>query len=470
LRRYERSAVSEAFQTLAELRAALASGASSAQAIARRTLADIEARNPALRAFATVDAEGALADARRVDEARARGIDPGPLAGAPVGIKDIIDVAGLPTRGGSLTRAGAAPASRDAPVVARLRAAGAIIIGKTHTVEYAFGGWGVNETIGTPRNPRDLALARVPGGSSSGSGVAVAAGLCLAALGTDTGGSIRLPASFCGVVGLKTTIGLIDKAGTIPLASMFDTIGPLTGAVADAATMLGVLAPAEDERAPGWTQRLAALGRGQAASIAGRRIGAIVNLGVDLHPETARVLRLTQDLLAASGAAVTALTLPRAVGELSAPCNEILAIEAYRLYGHFAEADPCLLGAPVARRIRAGREIPAHRLMAILAEREAWRREMALLFDRFDAILTPTTPFPAPTLEEHDEDVSPAVFTRFVNFLDLAAVSLPMGATPGGLPVGMQIVVPGRGEPAALEIGAALEAARGPLRLGPAVA
>ncbi|MGD0722620.1 MAG: amidase [Roseiarcus sp.] len=460
--------MSVAIQTLAQLRAALGSGASSAHEIARRALADIEARDPALGAFATVDAEGALADARRVDEARRRGIDPGPLAGAPIGIKDIIDVAGLPTRGGSLTRAAAAPAPRDAPVVARLREAGAIILGKTQTVEYAFGGWGVNETIGTPRNPRDMTHARAPGGSSSGSGVAVAAGLCVAALGTDTGGSIRLPASFCGIVGLKTTIGLVDRAGVIPLASTFDTIGPLTASVADAATMLGVLAPAQDERAPGWTPRLAAVGGGEAASIAGRRIGVIANLGVDLHPQTARVFRLTQDRLAALGAAVTEVTLPRPVRELSAPCAEILAIEAYRLYGHFAQADPCLLGAPVARRIRAGREIPAHRLMTILAEREAWRREMALLFDRFDAILTPTTPFPAPTLAEHDEDASPALFTRFVNFLDLAALSLPMGATPDGLPVGMQIVVPGRGEPAALEIGAALEAARGPLRLGPA--
>ena len=179
------------------------------------------------------------------------GVRLGPLAGAPIGVKDIIDVAGHPTRAGSLTRADAPPAAQDAPVVQRLRAAGAIIIGKTHTVEYAFGGWGTNETIGTPHNPRDMSRARAPGGSSSGSGVAVAAGLCVAALGSDTGGSVRLPASFCGIVGLKTTWGLIDKSGVVPLTPMLDTIGPLTNSVADAAALFGVLAPAQDARTPG---------------------------------------------------------------------------------------------------------------------------------------------------------------------------------------------------------------------------
>ena len=202
---------------------------------------------------------------------------------------------------------------------------------------------------------------------------------------------------------------------------MFDTLGPLTDSVGDAAALLAALAPAQDERRPGWSARLAALAHGAGAAIAGRRIGVIANLGVDLHPETARVFRASAEALEAAGAVVEAVTLPRTVRALSEPCNEILSIEAYRLYGRLAEAEPCLLGAPVARRVLSGRDIPAHRLMAILAWREAWKQEMALLFDRLDAIVTPTTPFPAPTLEEHDEESSPASFTRFVNFLDLAA-------------------------------------------------
>ncbi len=457
--------MNDGIATLADVRSALASGESSAQDIAKQTLARIERRNGELRAFVAFHAERALADARHVDALRKLGVRLGPLAGAPIGIKDIIDVSDLPTRAGSLTRGDAVAATQDAPVVERLRAAGAIIIGKTHTVEYAFGGWGTNETIGTPHNPRDMSRPRVPGGSSSGSGVAVAAGLCVAALGTDTGGSIRLPASFCGVVGLKTTFGLVDKRGVVPLTPMLDSVGPMTSSVADAAALLAVLAPAQDWRRPGWSKRLDALAYGHGAEIAGRRIGVIADLGADLHADTERIFEQTRARLRALGASEIEISLPRALRDLSNPCSELLAIDAYRLYGHLAEADPSLLGAPVRKRILSGRGIPAHRLMRILEDREESKREMAQLFERVDAILTPTTPFPAPALADYDEEASPSLFTRFVNFLDLAALSLPMGAAADGLPIGMQIIVPGYGEPAALEIGAALEADRGALRL-----
>jgi aspartyl-tRNA(Asn)/glutamyl-tRNA(Gln) amidotransferase subunit A len=458
--------MNEAIATLANVRRALESGAASAVEVTEAALDRIARDNDKLHAFVVVDGERARLDAAHIDALRKRGVPLGPLAGAPIGVKDIIDVAGHPTRAGSLTRAGASAATRDAPVVQRLRAAGAVIIGKTHTVEYAFGGWGTNETIGTPHNPRDMRQARVPGGSSSGSGVAVAAALCVAALGSDTGGSIRLPASFCGIVGLKTTAGLIDKSGVLPLTPMLDTIGPMTNSVADAAALLSVLAPAQDARAPGWSSRLDALASGRAASIAGRRIGTIANLGVGLHDDTARVFMQTCARLEALGALVTEISLSETLRDLAAPCGDLLAIDAYRFYGHFAEADPSLIGAPVRRRILAGRDIPAHRLMGFLEHREEKKREFALLFDRLDAVITPTTPLPAPVIAENDENAPPSFLTRWVNYLDLAALSLPMGATQDGLPIGMQIVVPGLREPIALEIGAALEADRGPLRLG----
>ncbi|HLH50228.1 MAG TPA: amidase, partial [Roseiarcus sp.] len=207
--------------TFKETREALAGGASAVD-IAKRTLDAIKRDNGALNAFVALDEQRALIDAAHIDALIAAGVTPGPLAGMPVAVKDIIDIVGLPTKAGSPTRAAAPPAAADAPVVARLRAAGAIIVGKTHTVEYAFGGWGSNETTGTPLNPRDRGHPRTPGGSSSGSGVAVAAGLVPAALGSDTGGSVRLPASFCGCVGLKTTIGLVETTGVVPLAQAFD--------------------------------------------------------------------------------------------------------------------------------------------------------------------------------------------------------------------------------------------------------
>ncbi|HLW92110.1 MAG TPA: amidase [Roseiarcus sp.] len=450
--------------TLSRVRDALRAGTSAVE-IAERALAAIERENKALHAFVVLDPTRALIDARHVDVLKAAGAPLGPLAGAPIGIKDLIDVAGLPTQAGSLTRADAPPASADAPIVARLRAAGAIIIGKTHTVEFAFGGWGANETVGTPLNPRDRLNPRTPGGSSSGSAVAVAAGLVPAAIGSDTGGSVRLPASFSGCVGLKTTIGLIDISRVVPLVPMFDTIGPLTNSVADAATLLAALAPPQDDVTPGWTARLDEVAKGAVAPLAGLRVAVIANTGISLHEETARVFAETRERLVRLGAIVEEIVLPEKLADLSAPLGEILAIEAYRLNGGLAEANPSLLGKPVRERILAGRDIPAHRLNAILEHRATVKRAFALIFDRFDALLTPTTPWPAPLLSEYDESVSPGLFTRFVNDLDLAGLSLPMGATPAGLPVGMQIVVPGFGEPRALEIGSALEADRGALRL-----
>jgi len=450
--------------TVNDVRRALASGASASDVV-KRALAEVERENGELRAFVALDAKRALADARRIDDLLANGAPVGPLAGVPIGVKDLIDVAGLPTKAGSLTRADAKPARADAPVVARLRAAGAIILGKTHTVEYAFGGWGTNETIGTPLNPRDRAHPRTPGGSSNGSGVAVAAGLVPAALGSDTGGSVRLPAAFSGCVGLKTTIGLIDISDVVPLAPIFDTIGPLTNSAADAATLLAVLAPAQDDSSPGWSDRIGAVARGAVGKLDGLRVAVVANSGIPLHADTARVFAETRARLSRLGASVDEIILPETIADLAAPLGEIMAAEAYRLNGHFAEASPSLIGGPVRGRILAGRDLRAHRLNTLLEHRRTVINAFALIFERFDALLTPTTPFPAQLLSEYDENASPGLFTRFVNYLDLAALSLPMGATADGLPIGMQVVVPGLREPRALEIGAALEADRGPLVL-----
>ncbi len=441
----------------AALHAALAQGATSALAQTKAALAAIATQNKKLHAFVEADNERALADARHVDALVALGRDPGPLAGAILGVKDIIDVEGLHTRAGSRTRAEASKALRDAPVVARLRGAGAIIIGKTHTVEYAFGGWGTNVAVGTPYNPRDMKDARVPGGSSSGSGVAVAAGLCQGALGSDTGGSIRLPASFCGIVGLKTTQGLIDITGVLPLTPMFDTLGPMTNCVADAAAMLAVMAPPQNARSPGWSAEIDALAKGHGADVKGLRIGVVANLGVALHADVARAFENACARLEAAGAAVSRLALPQDLAALAGPCGEIMAAEAFRHYGRLAEAEPCLIGAPVRARILSGKSIAAHRLMALFDDRAQRKAEIARIFQRYDALLTPTTPYPAPTLAELDETALPGLLTRWVNYLDLAALSLPFGATAQGLPIGVQIVAPGWCEPMALRIGAALE-------------
>lgn len=433
----------------------------SAQELIEQTLSTIEKQDQTLHSFVALDADSAIAAARRIDSDRANGIPIRPLTGVPIAIKDIIDVSGLTTGAGSLTRRGALPAVMDAPVVARLRAAGAVIVGKTHTVEYAFGAWGTNETMGTPLNPRDREHPRAPGGSSSGSAVAVAANLVPAAIGTDTGGSVRIPAAFCGCVGLKTTYGLIDTGNVVPLAARFDTIGPLTNSVADAANLLAVMAMPKPGDAERWTMRLGEIGNGARSSLEGLRVGIISNLGVAIDADTARVFAQTQARLRALGALVEEVIVPEALADLAVPLGKILAIEAYRLYGHFAEAS--VLGGPIRERMLAGRDISADQVNAIVEHRETAKRSFAPLFTRFDALLAPTTPWPAPLLSEYDENVPASVLTRFANYLDLAALSMPMGLSNERLPIGMQIIVAGLNEPRALEIGAALEADRGDL-------
>jgi aspartyl-tRNA(Asn)/glutamyl-tRNA(Gln) amidotransferase subunit A len=281
--------------TIGEIQAAMSAGRLTAEQSVAAALQRMTAWNGKLKAFVTIDADRAMADARHLDQLAAMGVPKGPLFGVPLAIKDIIDVAGLRTGGGSLTRKDAAVAQADSEVVTRLRNAGAIIMGKVATVEYAFGGWGSNETLGAPHNPWDLKQARVPGGSSSGSGVAVAAGLVPGALGSDTGGSIRLPSSFAGMVGLKTTAGLIPKTGVLPLSDILDTIGPMTRCVEDAAILFDVLmGHAVGASAPAPVEPKGAFRH--------KRIGVPVDLGVVLHPDTAKVYFATQERMKAAGA------------------------------------------------------------------------------------------------------------------------------------------------------------------------
>jgi aspartyl-tRNA(Asn)/glutamyl-tRNA(Gln) amidotransferase subunit A len=439
-----------------------------ATATTERALAAIERLNPRLHAFVTVNPDHAREQARHLDAMAALGAPPGPLYGSVVAVKDILDVAGLPTGGGSLTRAGAGPAAADARIVRRLRAAGAVLIGKTHTVEYAFGGWGTNVSLGTPLNPWDLSHARTPGGSSSGSGVAVAAGLVPLALGTDTGGSVRLPASFCGIVGLKTTVGLLPLDGILPLDPRFDTPGPMARTVADAARLLAAMLAEDTARLPG-AALLAASENLGAGGLAGRRIGVLKAPEVELHPDTARAFEDTQRLLASLGAVLVPARLPRPLTGFVGAMNDLIGPAGYANYAGFVEAEPNLLGAPVRARMLAGRDVPAHRLLAEQARQRAEIAATAELFGAIDALLSPTTATPAQTLDEYDEGMSPAIFTRLVNYLDLCAISLPMGRSAEGMPIGMQLAVPGLQEVRALAFAATLEAARGAF-LMPAVA
>jgi aspartyl-tRNA(Asn)/glutamyl-tRNA(Gln) amidotransferase subunit A len=440
--------------TLEETLKTTRSGGASAEAMVNLAFDRITRANDRLKAFVHLDRDRALEDARHLDRLAALGTPKGALFGVPIAIKDIIHVAGMPTGGGSLTRKGSASEAQDAVVVQRLKNAGSIIIGKVATVEYAFGGWGSNETVGAPVNPWDLKHHRVPGGSSSGSGVAVASGMIPGALGSDTGGSIRLPSSFAGMVGLKTTAGLIPTTGVLPLSPMLDTIGPMTRTVRDAALLFDVLT----EQVEG-TSVPSSLNDSKAFE--GKRIGIPEDLGVKLHPHTEKIWQETISRIKNAGAILVPVRFPKSLADYAAPCGMFLAVDGYRNYRDFADEDPNRLGEAVRRRMISGKSVTATDYLENLVNRDRNKAAIAKSFEIIDALLTPTTAFPAPVLGEHPEHDSPAVFTRFANYFELAAISLPAGVTSEGLPVGMQFIVPGFQEARALDLAYRLERSLG---------
>ncbi|MBL8582659.1 MAG: amidase [Rhizobiaceae bacterium] len=377
--------------------------------------------------------EARRAGEERTEELRA-GRQRGPLHGIPIALKDLIEVEGRRTMAGSA-------AWRDrvstvtATIVRRLEDAGAIILGKLHTVEFAFGGWGTNPHLGTPRNPWGTATHRVPGGSSSGAGVAVAAGLAAAAVGTDTGGSVRLPSSFCGVTGLKTTKGLVSCHGIVPMAPSFDTPGPIARSAADAALLLGVLAgedpldpfsrrasqPTAPHKSEGYV-----LGRVSAADYPGSQAAVWQNYNAALAA------------MAAAGTRVREIALPCRLTDYVAQ-SIVLEAEAYAEYGKLAEDGDKPLGKAVRARILKGR-VPASDYLQGLWRLPQLRREFLAALDGVDALVTPTTLVTAPRLGDVDEATTPAVLTRFVNILGLCALALPNGVDGEGMPTSLQIV------------------------------
>ena len=387
----------------------------------------------------------------------------GPLHGLPFVVKDIIDVAGVSTRSGSLTRKDSPPCEKDAPVVAALRGAGAIPVAKANTVEFAIGGWGTNVTVGTPRNPWDMTIHRNPGGSSSGTGALVGAGLVAAGLGTDTGGSVRLPAAFCGCVGLKTSIGLVSRTGVTPLSETLDTVGPLAATVELAAQMLAAMqGPDLDD-----PTTIGSVGecplRHLDKGISGLRFGRIKAESMPtLSSEMSEAFEVALDQLQEAGATIGDCTLPMPFDEYQRIGGLISATEAYATYADIVDDPSAPMAEPNRQRMARGKSVSAAERIRIERDRARSIREFDAVIDGFDAILLPTTPFTAIPVSDVDEsDMSYGSHTRFVNFLELAGLSVPMSLTPGGLPTSLQIVVRRFDDPLALRIGRAFEEARG---------
>ena len=415
--------------------------------------------DPKLHAFIEVyDKEARLA-ADAADKAIRSGHAVGPLHGIPIALKDLIEMEGrVATAGTAVWRE--RRCTRTATLAQKLISAGMIVIGKTHTVEFAFGGWGTNQHLGAPWNPWDAKTHRTPGGSSSGSGVAVAARMVPCALGTDTGGSVRIPASWCGITGLKTTIGRISTYGVLPLSPTLDTPGPLTRSVEDAALLLQVMQGADlhDPRTLALRDAdpLATLRRG----VKGLRLARMSAAErTDVAPEVLAAYDRSIDQLASMGADIVDLALPRSFRDYGGASGRIMSAEAYALLSRIVDNNDLPIDEAVRPRVRAGAAISSREYLEVLAERERLKGEFAAATEHVDALLAPVTMTPAIPLDTIDQTTTPAIFTRWVNFLDLCALAVPNGLTPSGLPLSLQIVCRGGDEAMALRIGWAWQSA-----------
>lgn len=400
-----------------------------------------------------------IAERRRLGErlhAFTQVFDPplGSGAGATFAIKDLIDVAGVSTGGGGVAPLDPSPAAH-AVVVQRLLDAGYVAVGKTHTVELAFGGWGTNRAVGAPWNPWDAKVHRAPGGSSSGSAVAVATGLCDVALGTDTGGSVRIPAAASGVVGLKPGRGLVPTKGVHDLAPSLDTVGTLARSVPDAARALAAISG--DARAPFSAE--AAL----AAEVRGWKVAALpleVMPGIDA--DIAELYRAALARLEGLGVTVETAVTPQPFSDYFLPNGWLMAAEGWRVRKAHIEAHGAVMDPWVRKRMEAGRDMDDAALAAALARRAEDQAVFGAWMAGYRALVSPTAPIPAPPIEEVDETASPfSALTRAGNYLDLPAASVPMGLTREGLPAGFQIMGRTADETSVAALAAAFERVSG---------
>jgi len=377
-----------------------------------------------------------------------------PLAGLPVSVKDLFDVAGQTTAAGSTVLAGAAPAETDCPAVARLRAAGAVLVGRSNMVEFAFSGVGINPHYGTPVNPADRGTDRIPGGSSSGAAVSVATGAALVGLGSDTGGSLRIPAALCGIVGFKSTARLVPTTGAVPLSTSLDTVGALTRSVRDAVTVHEVLAARRVRLAD--------------KPLSACRLAVAQTQMLDgLDNTVAQAFGRSLQLLRQAGAHIEEIALSE-INDLAAinASGGLSAAESYAWHrtliaDHQAEYDP-----RVAQRILRGAPMSAADYIDLLAARQRWISRMEARLDGFDAVLSPTVPIVAPPIASvrHDDAeffrVNGLLLrnTAVVNMLDGCAISLPCHA-PGQLPVGLMVWHAALHDDAVLELALQIESA-----------
>ncbi|MEY2718398.1 MAG: hypothetical protein RL539_1430 [Pseudomonadota bacterium] len=452
--------------SLSELSPALARGDISSRDIVERCLRVIELHEARLHAFVKLDAASALALADAADEQRRQGYARGPLHGLPVVLKDLIEVEGEITTLGSKHFEWRRSKHHSA-TLERLLAAGMIPLGKVHMTEFAFGGWGTNPLMGTPHNPWDLNNHRAPGGSSSGTAVAVAAGFCPAGIGSDTGGSVRIPSAFNGITGLKVSHGRISLHETGLLSWTLDTIGPMALSVQDCAWMLQVLA-APDPRDPTTLQQPLEDFGCLRENVRGMRIAMVEDSQLPSFMASGVVAnwREAAKALESAGAQIDVVRLPDWFFSLAQCTGRIIASEAYHLHAAYVHDEKVALGDAVRSRILSAEAIKAADYAGELRQMQQRRHAFSAWFRNYEALLLPTVACVAPILPIDESSPLPGYLTRPVNYLGLCALAQPSGLSQG-MPTSVQWVGKTYDESTILTIGAAYERICGHHKLRP---
>ena len=450
--------------TLEELSPLLRDRRVSPVEVTQAYLERIDSLNQTLNAYITVTSDQALADARRCEAEILRGDYRGPLHGVPVALKDLYDTAGVRTTAASKIYAQRVP-DEDAASVARLRAAGAVIIGKTNLHEFAYGVTTDSSYFGATRNPWDL--ERVAGGSSGGSGAAVAAGLCAAATGSDTGGSIRIPAALCGIVGLKPTYGRISCHGVLPLSWTLDHPGPMTRTVYGAAVMLAAMA-GHDPCDPAAAEPVPDYAAGLRDGVVGLRIGVDPRWALSgIHQEVRAAFQEALAVLEDLGAEIVEVSVPWVEEGMDAALT-ILMAEATGIHEEFLRTRPDDYQPDVRARLEKGFVVRGIDYGRARRAGELLRRDFVLLFQKVDLLATPMCGIPAPKLGQReviiDRETVPVMgpltrYTRVFNLTGLPAISVPCGFSSEGLPIGLQLVGRAWDEAMVLRAACAYEAA-----------
>jgi len=454
-----------ALMSLTAVAKAIANKQLSSHEVTRSCLHRIARWQPKLNAFMEIESESALKAADEADAALARGGSRGALHGVPLAHKDMYYDAGKVVTCGSLIRRDFV-ATTTSTALQRLKDAGTIRLGSLQMVEFAYGPTGHNYHHGTVHNP--WKSGHITGGSSSGSGSAVAARLTFAALGSDTGGSIRMPAHFCGVTGLKVTWGRVSRAGAMPLSQSLDTVGPLARSVEDCALLLGLMAGPDPEDPTASTAPVGDYMAATSASLKGLKIGVPTSFYVDdLDADVAKALDDTIAVLKREGADIVKVDLPDQ-GQLTAACQIVLAVEATAYHKRWLIERPQDYGPQVLMRLQNGLAIPGVLYLEAMRWRGPALAAHVAATSNVDAVLAPVAPVAAPTIAESDVGNSPNAeaviqrltrFTRPINYLGLPSLSIPCGFNGKGLPIGMQLIGRSFDEATLLTIGAAFQRA-----------